>query len=129
VRHPLRIAGGSGRVVEDGRILTPHLDGGERVGAGCRGPLEIQPALAPADADPGLEDVIALEFRDVVAGCDCGHGARVPGAVGDVAGRLHGDAGNGDGAELQAGDHGDLPLGDARQHDQHPVSLPHSLIP
>jgi hypothetical protein len=46
-------------------------------------------------------------------------------AVGQVPPGEHGDAGDHHGTELQAGDHGDLPLGATGQHDHDPVALGH----
>ena len=43
--------------------------------------------------------------------------------VGDVLRGQHGNTGNGDRAQFQAGDHRDLPGGDARQHHDHPVAF------
>ena len=47
----------------------------------------------------------------------------MPGAPGDVAFGEHGDAGDRDRAELQAGGKRDLPFGDAGQHHDDPVPL------
>ncbi len=64
-----------------------------------------------------------VELGAVVGEADHADGAAVLDAVGEIGRGEHRDAGDGHRAHACGRDHGDLPLGDARQHDDDAIAL------
>ncbi len=127
VRHALRVPGRAGGVVHDRRVVGGERDGLERLGLRGEGRTELEPAVGRADRGAQPERRRVRELAGVRGGGHRRHCTGVRDAIADVLRGQHVDARDRDRAGAQDADHRDLPLGQPRQHHDHPVALAHAV--
>ena len=113
-------------VEQQRRFIEAHVRAREVAALVLQGLLEVQPAGRTTDGDARAHPRHAFKLFHLRSRGDGCHRSRMRGAVKHVLACQHVDAGNRNGAELQAANHGDLPLRQTWQHHKHPLSAPHT---